>query len=78
MRTVSLSIPEELLDANTACASAMQISRAGYIRKAIERMNRQTLKEIRAQRLAEVSRRVRVESMKVNAEFSAFDTEPDG
>lgn len=78
MKLVSLSLPEELLDTSTECASALRISRAGYIRKAIEQMNQQTLREIRAARLAEVSRRVRRESMKVNAEFSAIETTPNG
>jgi hypothetical protein len=31
----------------------------------------------RAQRLARVSRRVREESMRVNAEFTAFESDPD-
>ena len=36
-------------------------------------MNRET----RAKRLAEVSRRVRKESMRINAEFAAIEAEPD-
>jgi hypothetical protein len=32
---------------------------------------------LRAERLAEVSRRVREESMKVNAEFAAIERDPD-
>ena len=48
-----------------------------YIRRAIERMNRETLTEVRARRLAEVSRKVRRESMRVNAEFAAVERDPD-
>ena len=45
--------------------------------RAIERMNRDTQAEFRAQRLADVSRRVREESMRVNAEFAAIEHASD-
>lgn len=77
MRTISLSLTEDLLDASRRCASALSVSRAQYIRTAIERMNHQIEQEARAKRLAEVSRRVRKESMKVNAEFAAIERDPD-
>ena len=54
----------------------MQISRAEYIRRAIRRMIRTTDARLRAERLAEVSQRVREESMLVNAEFAAIEHEP--
>lgn len=73
MVAISLKLPEALLDVSGRCAEALGMSRAEYIRRAIERMNRET----RAQRLAEVSRRVRKESMRINAEFAAIEAEPD-
>jgi metal-responsive CopG/Arc/MetJ family transcriptional regulator len=73
MTAISLKLPEELLDVSGRCAEALGMSRAEYIRRAIERMNRET----RAKRLAEVSRRVRKESMRINAEFAAIEAEPD-
>jgi hypothetical protein len=66
-----------LLEASRRCASALRLSRAEYIRRAIERMNRETKAQLRASRLAEVSRRVRKESMRVNAEFDAIERDPD-
>ena len=33
---------------------------------------------LRAERLAELSKRVREESMRVNAEFAAIERDPDG
>jgi hypothetical protein len=53
------------------------MSRAAYIRQAIERMNRETEAQARARRLTEASHRVRKESMRVNAEFAAFERDPD-
>jgi hypothetical protein len=53
------------------------IPRAGYIRRAIERMNREAEARIRAERMARASRRVRKESMRVNSEFAALDRDPD-
>lgn len=46
---------------------------AEYVRRAIEQMNRQTRARLRARRLADVSRKVREESMRVNAEFAAIE-----
>jgi hypothetical protein len=39
-------------------------------------MNRETESRIRAERMAEASRKVRKESMKINAEFSAIEDTP--
>ena len=77
MGAISLKLPEDLLDVSGRCAAALKLSRAAYIRQAIERMNRETRAEIRARRLAEVSRKVRGESMRVNAEFAAVEGHPD-
>ena len=77
MGAISLKLPDELLDASGRCAAALKLSRAAYIRRAVERMNRETRAEVRARRLAEVSRKVRGESMRVNAEFAAVERDPD-
>jgi hypothetical protein len=77
MTGISLKLPDRLLEASRRCASALRLSRAEYIRRAIERMNRETKAQLRARRLAEVSRRVRKESMRVNAEFDAIERDPD-
>ncbi len=77
MTAISLKIPEELIEASNQCAAALRISRAEYIRRAIERMNKQTQGDLRVKRLAEASRKVREESMKVNAEFAAIEADPD-
>ena len=77
MGAISLKLPDDLLRASGECAAALRLSRSEYIRCAIERMNRETRKQLRARRLAEVSRRVRDESMWVNAEFAAIERDPD-
>lgn len=77
MRNIALKLPEELLDESARLASVLRLSRAEYIRQAIRRMNRKTAARLRAERLAELSKRVQAESMKVNAEFASFEQEPD-
>ena len=77
MGAISLKLTDDLVEASSACAQALRLSRAEYIRRAIERMNRETQSQLRAKRLAEVSRRVREESMRVNAEFAAIERDPD-
>lgn len=77
MGTISLKLPDDVLHESGEFAEALQISRAEYIRRAIDRMNRETLAGLRAKRLEEVSRKVRRESMRVNAEFAAIEEETD-
>ena len=77
MGAISLKLPDELVEASGEYARALQLSRAEYIRRAIERMNRETRAQLRAARLAEASRKVRDESMRVNAEFAAIEQDPD-
>ena len=77
MRTISLSLTDAVLERSGRCAEALAISRAEYIRRAIQAMNRETEAGLRADRLANASRKVRDESMRVNAEFEAIDHDPD-
>ena len=77
MPTISLKVPDELLERSGRCAEALNLSRAEYIRRAIERMNRETATRLRAERLAKVSRKVREESMRVNEEFALIERDPD-
>ena len=72
MPAISLKLPEPLLATSGECAAALQLSRAEYIRQALERMNRDTRGRLRADRLRAASRRVRQESMRINAEFDAI------
>jgi predicted transcriptional regulator len=77
MGAISLKLSDDLAKASGECARALHLSRAEYIRRAIERMNRETWAELRARRLADVSRKVREESMRVNAEFAAVERDLD-
>jgi metal-responsive CopG/Arc/MetJ family transcriptional regulator len=77
VQSIALKLPDDLLEESGRLARTLRVSRAEYIRLAISRMNRKTAARLRAERLAEVSRRVRAESMKVNAEFAAIESDPD-
>jgi len=72
---ISLKLPED--ETSGQCAEALKLSRAEYIRRAIERMNRETRARLRAERIAQASRRVRKESLRVNAEFARIERDPD-
>lgn len=76
MKAISLNMPENLLELSGELAGHLGLSRADYIRKALERMNQIARAELRAKRIAEASRRCRAESMRVNAEFAAFERDP--
>ena len=77
MKTISLRLPDDLLKESARNAEALNLSQAAYVRRAIERMNREVSASLRAKRLAEVSRKVRKESMRVNREFAAIERDPD-
>lgn len=77
MGSISLKLPDQLLEMSGRYAKVLSLSRAEYIRRAIDRMNRETRAAFRANRLADVSRKVRKESMRVNAEFSAIEEDPN-
>lgn len=76
MAAFALKLSDELARSSSQCAKARGLSRAEYIRKAIELLNRQTEREIGARRIADASHRVRAESMRVNAEFAAIEADP--
>ena len=77
MESISLKLPDKLLEACDRCARALGIHRAEYIRRAVERMNRETEARAHADRIARASSRARKESMRVNAEFAAIEREPN-
>jgi hypothetical protein len=70
-------LPEDVLEARRRCAATLNLSRSAYIRRAIERMNKQTQLLLRAKRLAEASKKVRKESMRVNRQFAAVEHDLD-
>jgi len=76
MEATSLKLPADLLEESRRHAQALKMSRSEYMRRAIERMNREARAQLRAKRLAAASSRVRSESMKVNAEFAAMERDP--
>jgi len=78
MESISLKLPRDLLETSDRHAKALGIPRAEYIRRAVERMNREAEADAaRAAKIARASRKVRRESMRVNAEFAAFERDPD-
>lgn len=77
MSTISVKLPDDLLKRCTRFAQSLRVSRAAYIRQSLERMNRETERRLRAYRLTRASQKVRAESLRVNAEFDAIETDPD-
>ena len=77
MMTISLKLPQELLEESGRLAERLRLSRSAYIRHAIERQNRKVESQIRAERIAAASRKVRSESRRVNAEFARIESTPE-
>ena len=77
MTTVSVRLPDDLLKEADKRAQEMHIPRAEYIRRAIESLNAKAMANHRRHKMTEASRRVRAESIRVNAEFDAIEDAPD-
>lgn len=77
MATISIRIQDDILAEVDDRSKALHMPRAEYVRKAVVAMNEQVAKELRKKRIMEASRRVREESMRVNAEFDAVEDAPD-
>ena len=73
MGAISLKLPKDILEASSRCADTLHLSKAAYIRRAVERMNRQTQALFRARRLAEASKKVRKESIRINRKFATIE-----
>ncbi len=77
MRTISLNLSDELLLASARHSAALRLTRAEYIRRAIDRMNRRTGASLRAKRMRAAARKCREQDLKVNAEFAAIEHDLD-
>lgn len=77
MKAISLKLPDEIVSRSEEYAETLSISRAEYIRRAIEHMNKEIGDVLRANRIKKASRKVRKESMRVNGEFDAIEGDPD-
>ncbi len=77
MKAISLKLPDEVVSRSAEYAETLSISRAEYIRRAIEHMNKEIEDVLRANRIKKASQKVREESMRINAEFDAIEEDPD-
>ena len=75
MTTISIRLPEDILDEVDQIAKDLKVPRTAYLRKAILSMNKKIKEEKRRARIMKVSRRVREESMRINEEFSEVEND---
>jgi len=73
MTTISIRLPDDMLTEVDKIAKDLNVPRTAYLRQAILSMNSKVKEDRRRARIMEVSRRVRNESMRVNAEFSEVE-----
>lgn len=77
MELITLRVPENLVAETDRHAGECHLSRAEYVRQAIQRMNREMEQKAIGDRLAAASKKVRGESMAVNAEFAEIERDTD-
>ena len=76
MTTISIRIPEDMLNDVDRFSRDLKVPRTEYLRQAILLMNRKVKEDRRRIRIMKLSQRVRAESMRVNAEFSEVEHDP--
>ncbi len=76
MSAISIRLPENILNEVDEIAKELKVPRTEYLRQAILLMNSKVKEEKRRTRVMKLSRRVRKESMRVNAEFSEVEHDP--
>lgn len=73
MTTISIRLPEDILNEVDRIAKDLNVPRTAYLRRAILSMNSKIMEDRRRARIMKLSRRVRKESLRVNAEFSEVE-----
>jgi predicted transcriptional regulator len=76
MTTISIRLTDDILNEVDKIAKDLRVPRTAYLRQAILSMNSRVKEERRRARIMKLSRRVRKESMRVNAEFSEVENDP--
>jgi predicted transcriptional regulator len=76
MTTISIRLPDEILNVVDKIAKDLNVPRTAYLRQAILSMNSKVKEDARRARIMKLSRRVRKESMRINAEFCEVEHDP--
>ena len=76
MNTISIRLPDDMLNEVDKIAKDLNLPRTAYLRQAILSMNSKVKEDRRRARIMKLSRRVRKESMRINAEFSEVEHDP--
>jgi len=76
MTTISIRLPDNVLNEVDKIAKDLNVPRTAYLRQAILTMNSKVKEDRRRARVIKLSRRVRKESMRINAEFSKVEHDP--
>ena len=76
MTTISIRLPDNVLNEVDKIAKDLNVPRTVYLRQAILSMNSKVKEERRRTRVMKLSKRVRKESMRINAEFSEVEHDP--
>ena len=76
MTTISIRLADNVLDEVDKIVKDLNVPRTAYLRQAILSMNSKVKEERRRARVIKLSKRVRKESMRINAEFSEVEHDP--
>ncbi len=76
MTTISIRLPDDILNEVDKIAKDLNVPRTTYLRRAILSMNSKVKEDSRRTRIMKLSKRIRKESMRINEEFSKVEHDP--
>ncbi len=77
MSSISLRLPNSLLEEIDEMAKELKVSRAEYIRRALESSNEEIHRRMLKARFFDASQKVRKDSVKINKEFAGIEHDPE-
>ena len=76
MHVISIRVPDPLFIQTQSSCEMLHMTQTEYVRTALAEKNEKIEAQQRRQTLQSASLKVREESMKINAEFSAIEKDP--
>ena len=77
MPTLTVRLPDEVLNEVSSKASTLHISKNAYIHKAIDKFNKEINNKIKREKITKASQKICTNSMEVNSEFSIIENYTD-
>ena len=77
MPTLTVRLPDDVLNEGSSKANSLHLSKNAYIHKAINLLNQEINNQIKRDKIIKASQRVRNNSIEINSEFSIIENDSE-